>query len=203
MGDTFSQQEGDDNHRPQTSGVASRGNVEQVNSHEDPSSLYYLVKLKGGGLLVEEFRKAQETGTNEAMNHFRSFMRQKLGPFLKNGNEGYEVLIKTLVNRRQACSESKGQDKKKRYGRKNSVFPAGVMETGHKTEPRTRRVWWDINKRGAVGETALHLCLLNNTSLYKDLAREIVREYPELVNDIYLGDLYYGMCNTSVIKQPI
>ena len=193
MGDVFSHQEREESNGTQTSGVASRSNVAQANSHEDPSSLYYLVKLKGGGLLIEELKRAQEVGTPEAMDDFRTIVRQKLTPFLKNGREGCEVPIHDLVKRRYACREHKRREKNKRRFRiKNSVYPEVVAETGGTTEVRTRRVWWDIDKRGAVGETALHLCLLNNSSLYKDLAIEIIHEFPGLVNDIYLGDLYYG-----------
>jgi hypothetical protein len=195
MGDIFSHQEREESNRAQTSGVASRSNVAQANSREDPSSLYYLVKLKGGGLLIEELKKAQEVGTPEAMGNFRTLVRQKLAPFLKNGKEGFEVPVRDLVNRRYACREHKRRRKsKQRFWKYNSVYPEVVAETGGTTEvpTRFRRVWWDIDKRGAVGETALHLCLLNNSSLYKDLAIEIIRELPGLVNDIYLGDLYYG-----------
>jgi transient receptor potential cation channel subfamily V protein 5 len=55
-----------------------------------------------------------------------------------------------------------------------------------------KRCCWDINKRGAVGETPLHLCLLDGSTLHKDLAKRLVRLFPELVNDIYLMDEYYG-----------
>ena len=39
------------------------------------------------------------------------------------------------------------------------------LDTGAK-----RRCFWDVNKRGFLGETVLHLCLLNNTQVhnYKD-----------------------------------
>ena len=194
MGNLFSQEEESEIHRIQTSGVASRSNVDQVNSRDDQSGLYSLVKLKGGGMLVEGLRKAQTDGTTDAMDDFRRLLRQKLAPFLRNGREGYEVSIRDLVRKRRVYRESKekGNKKKQRYVKKNSVFPEVVIETGHVPESQTRRVWWDTDKRGAVGETALHLCLLNNSSLYKDLAREMIAECPGLVNDIYLGDLYYG-----------
>lgn len=47
-------------------------------------------------------------------------------------------------------------------------------------------------ERGAVGETILHLCLLNATSLHADLAKRLLRFYPKLINDIYMCDEYYG-----------
>lgn len=55
-----------------------------------------------------------------------------------------------------------------------------------------REVCWDLKKRGAVGETIFHLCLLNATSLHADLAKRLLKFYPKLINDIYMSDEYYG-----------
>lgn len=49
-----------------------------------------------------------------------------------------------------------------------------------------------LQERGAVGETILHLCLLNATSLHADLAKRLLRFYPKLINDVYMCDEYYG-----------
>jgi hypothetical protein len=53
-------------------------------------------------------------------------------------------------------------------------------------------VCWDLKERGAVGETCLHLCLLNATSIHADLAKRLLKFYPKLINDIYMCDEYYG-----------
>jgi len=58
---------------------------------------------------------------------------------------------------------------------------------------KCRLVCWDLKERGAVGETCLHLCLLNATSIHADLAKRLLRFYPKLINDIYMCDEYYGM----------
>lgn len=58
-----------------------------------------------------------------------------------------------------------------------------------------REVCWDLKKRGAVGETIFHLCLLNATSLHADLAKRLLKFYPKLINDIYMSDEYYGAFN--------
>ena len=57
---------------------------------------------------------------------------------------------------------------------------------------KTRQVYWDINLRAAVGETILHLCFLNATRVHYDLSKMIIKRFPNLVNDIYLSDEYYG-----------
>ncbi|RWS03524.1 transient receptor potential cation channel subfamily V member 5-like protein, partial [Dinothrombium tinctorium] len=56
----------------------------------------------------------------------------------------------------------------------------------------TREVCWRIDARGSVGETALHTCFLVSNSAYFELARRLVRLFPKMVNDIYIGDEYYG-----------
>lgn len=55
-----------------------------------------------------------------------------------------------------------------------------------------------LQERGAVGETILHLCLLNATSLLADLAKRLLRFYPKLINDIYMSDEYYGAYILSI-----
>ncbi|KAK0075105.1 hypothetical protein PV325_007352, partial [Microctonus aethiopoides] len=55
-----------------------------------------------------------------------------------------------------------------------------------------REVCWILSERGAVGETILHLCMLNATALHADLAKRLLRFYPKLINDIYISDEYYG-----------
>ncbi|XP_076042112.1 uncharacterized protein LOC143026009 [Oratosquilla oratoria] len=51
---------------------------------------------------------------------------------------------------------------------------------------------WDMQHLGAVGETVLHLCVLNATSVHSDLAKRLIRHFPSLINDIYMSDEYYG-----------
>ncbi|XP_015368438.1 PREDICTED: transient receptor potential cation channel subfamily V member 5-like, partial [Diuraphis noxia] len=67
-------------------------------------------------------------------------------------------------------------------------------------EVQYREVCWDLKERGTVGETALHLCLLNATSIHADLAKRLLHFYPKLVNDIYMIDEYYG---ESVLHMAI
>lgn len=63
---------------------------------------------------------------------------------------------------------------------------------------KTRQVYWDINLRAAVGETILHLCFLNATRVHYDLSKMIIKRFPNLVNDIYLSDEYYGKLKIKI-----
>jgi transient receptor potential cation channel subfamily V protein 5 len=45
---------------------------------------------------------------------------------------------------------------------------------------------------GAVGESLLHLCLLNGSNIHIELAKRLIKLYPKQINDIYMSDEYYG-----------
>lgn len=81
----------------------------------------------------------------------------------------------------------------KPFGNFFFFFPQG--------EVQYREVCWDLLERGTVGETALHLCLLNATSIHADLAKRLLHFYPKLVNDIYMIDEYYGMLQSKTLSR--
>lgn len=60
------------------------------------------------------------------------------------------------------------------------------------TDRKFRECCWDIHQTGSVGETILHLCLLNATAIHADLAKRLIQAYPKMINDIYLADEYFG-----------
>lgn len=76
-----------------------------------------------------------------------------------------------------------------------------VKETEYLMNPSAyREVCWDLKKRGAVGESIFHLCLLNATSLHADLAKRLLKFYPKLINDIYMSDEYYGKYDLKFVS---
>lgn len=73
---------------------------------------------------------------------------------------------------------------------------------------RFRLVCWDLYKRGPVGETLIHLCLLLATPLTTALAKRLLAKFPKMLVDIYLSDQYYGMSqicptNTTVRLKSV
>uniref|UniRef100_H2Z594 Ion transport domain-containing protein n=1 Tax=Ciona savignyi TaxID=51511 RepID=H2Z594_CIOSA len=94
---------------------------------------------------------------------------EEVGPYLYNDGKGRDIPIKELVERRHRERTNK------------------ALSTRD-----TRFCCWDINKRGPLGETAFHICLLNNSTKHNMLAMEMVEVFPNLLVDIYLGDEYYG-----------
>ncbi|XP_050307114.1 transient receptor potential cation channel subfamily V member 1 isoform X2 [Anthonomus grandis grandis] len=70
--------------------------------------------------------------------------------------------------------------------------PEVTEEEYQKNPSMYRPTCWKLKERGAVGETIMHLCLLNATSLHADIAKRLLRFYPKLIDDIYISDEYYG-----------
>lgn len=55
-----------------------------------------------------------------------------------------------------------------------------------------KRICWRLDERGAVGESVIHLCLLAATAVHSELAKRLIKFYPNLLNDVYMADEYYG-----------
>ncbi len=56
----------------------------------------------------------------------------------------------------------------------------------------TKEVCWRLDKTGAVGESLLHLCMLNGTKMFIQLAKRLLTHFPKMINDVYLGADYFG-----------
>ena len=56
----------------------------------------------------------------------------------------------------------------------------------------TKRVCWDLDLRGGVGEHILHICFLSGSAVHSALAKRLLRHFPRLIDDLYMGDEYYG-----------
>ncbi|XP_044752853.1 transient receptor potential cation channel subfamily V member 5 [Coccinella septempunctata] len=176
-------------------------------------AIYKLCNLKGGGLLVELMKRAAQNKQYAEIDHA---IKTKVEQFLYNKGQGRYFPIVDLVLLRNA-----ERGRHKLVSRKsddcmitdnffcfqlpplramenpedyeiNENAPEVTEEEYRKNPHLYRHVCWKIKERGAVGETILHLCLLNATSLHADLAKRLLRFYPRLINDIYMSDEYYG-----------
>jgi hypothetical protein len=61
-----------------------------------------------------------------------------------------------------------------------------------KKDMPTKEICWRLDKTGAVGESLLHLCMLNGTKMFIKLAKRLLMHYPKMINDVYLGADYFG-----------
>ncbi|XP_058065420.1 transient receptor potential cation channel subfamily V member 5 [Anopheles bellator] len=172
-----------------TSGVKKQAGV-------STQALYKFVNLKGGGLLVDMMKRAIQNKQYAEIDHA---IKTKVEPFLYNKGKGKYIPVSVLVllrnrerPRHKQLPEIRAMENPEEDFDMDAVCPE-VSEAEYYLNPSGyREVCWNIKERGAVGETILHLCLLNATSLHADLAKRLLRFYPKLINDVYMCDEYYG-----------
>ncbi|KRK01859.1 uncharacterized protein Dyak_GE20026, isoform B [Drosophila yakuba] len=172
-----------------TSGVKKQAGV-------STQALYKFVNLKGGGLLVDMMKRACQTKQFAEIDHA---IKTKVEPFLYNKGAGRYFPISKLVllrnrdrPRTRQLPEIRALENPDDDFNIHDYCPE-VSEAEYISNPTAYRfVCWDLNMRGAVGETILHLCLLNASSLHADLAKRLLKFYPKLILDIYMSDEYYG-----------
>uniref|UniRef100_H2Z593 Ion transport domain-containing protein n=1 Tax=Ciona savignyi TaxID=51511 RepID=H2Z593_CIOSA len=142
------------------------------------------------GVLVDELSKSFQTKNK---TNLHQLIRLEVGPYLYNDGKGRDIPIKELVERRHRERTNKALST-----RANHKYPLANLKRTldapfvYTENGDTRFCCWDINKRGPLGETAFHICLLNNSTKHNMLAMEMVEVFPNLLVDIYLGDEYYG-----------
>lgn len=74
---------------------------------------------------------------------------------------------------------------------KSIVTSTRTLDDDLKNE-ETKRVCWDLDLRGGVGEHILHICFLSGSTVHSALAKRLLRHFPRLIDDLYMGDEYYG-----------
>ncbi|XP_022906014.2 transient receptor potential cation channel subfamily V member 5 [Onthophagus taurus] len=158
-------------------------------------AIYKFVDLKGGGLFVELMKRAAQNKQYAEIDHA---IKTKIEPFLYNKGEGKYIPLAQLVllrNKDRPRHKLLPQLKMMENPDDFEIDDEGpdISEEEYQKNPHLyRHLCWKLKERGAVGETILHLCLLNATSLHSDIAKRILRFYPKLINDIYMSDEYYG-----------
>ncbi|XP_035213588.1 transient receptor potential cation channel subfamily V member 5-like, partial [Stegodyphus dumicola] len=167
-----------------------------VKKQTDSGSLkiYSLVNLKGGGELItlmKEVSKARDHSTQ-----LDGRIRELVLPFLYNNGEGRLVPIQELVLTRNKDRPKHKQLPQNRDADAKSEARSLTINIANNGEnegnPQFREVCWDLDQRGSVGESALHMCFLISSPLHADLAKRLVKLFPKLINDIYQSDEYYG-----------
>ncbi|XP_062528665.1 transient receptor potential cation channel subfamily V member 5 isoform X1 [Bombyx mori] len=172
-----------------TSGVKKQAGTSE-------QKLYKLVDIKGGGLLVDMMKRALQNKQYAEIDHA---IKTKVEPFLYNRGRGRYIPISHLVllrnkerPRHKLLPPLRGMENPDEEFDVDKDWPVVTQEEYDANPSGYRELCWDVKERGAVGETILHLCLLNATSLLAHLAKRLLRFYPKMINDIYISDEYYG-----------
>ena len=117
---------------------------------------YHLMDLKGGGFLVEMSREAIRRESHAELD---KVIKCKIEPFLYNKGKGKSLPVSDIVHYRSRSRQlSKSGSKCKQ------------KEVGGRELEEMKFICWDVAKRGVVGETGLHVCLLLNTQEHLYLA---------------------------------
>ncbi|VDM59077.1 unnamed protein product [Angiostrongylus costaricensis] len=62
----------------------------------------------------------------------------------------------------------------------------------HEMKFKEHQALWKLNKRGVDGENIIHLLLNREEQVCYEIARILLKRYPGLANDIYMGDEMFG-----------
>lgn len=170
-------------------------------------ALYKFVNLKGGGLLVDMMKRAAQSKQYAEIDHaiktkvchnilyntalISRNIHFQVEPFLYNKGAGRYIPISQLVLfRNRERSKAKQLPGVRELENPDEDFDVDknwpeVTDEEYWSNPSAyKKIIWNIKERGAVGETILHLCLLNATALHADLAKRLLRYYPLLLEDV-------------------
>ncbi|XP_052789799.1 transient receptor potential cation channel subfamily V member 6-like isoform X9 [Mya arenaria] len=181
-----------------------------VKKQGEARNLYQLVNLKGGGELVEIAKKA---GWTKNYSELDAKILTEVPKFLYNNGDGKKVPIVDIImmrnKERQKTAIKMGKEKQKMANELAKIDMNLTDAEGNylhsKPDRKYKEVCWKIEERGTVGETILHLCLLNSSIIHANLAKRLLLHFPKLINDIYLGEEYYGentLHMAIVIEDP-
>uniref|UniRef100_A0A183GTP0 ANK_REP_REGION domain-containing protein n=1 Tax=Heligmosomoides polygyrus TaxID=6339 RepID=A0A183GTP0_HELPZ len=70
----------------------------------------------------------------------------------------------------------------------NDVTGVDMQESKFKEH----KALWKLNKRGVDGENIIHLLLNREEQVCYEIARILLKHYPGMTNDIYMGDEMFG-----------
>lgn len=161
------------------------------------ADVYTMVDLKGGGELVEMMKRARWTKNFKEID---DTIQEKVKKFLYNGGRGEKVHISKIIelrNKTRSSAIKAASKDKQRKTHEQALLDLKFQDSEgnylqNKPDRKFRECCWDIEQTGSVGETILHLCLLNATAIHADLAKRLIQAYPKMINDIYLADEYFG-----------
>ncbi|XP_038069043.1 transient receptor potential cation channel subfamily V member 6-like [Patiria miniata] len=152
----------------------------------EKNAVYKLVHFASRGRLMEEFHRLNE-------EDFKEFLQRRVRPFLYNGGEGKTISkVEYATIRQKLKAETEAKKLVKRMSSKELVLRFDRSQLAAINRFRPREACWDLTRRGEVGETVLHLCLLNNTETHLQIARILLEMYPKMAHDIFEGNDYYG-----------
>ncbi|OAF67790.1 hypothetical protein A3Q56_04484 [Intoshia linei] len=150
----------------------------QQNKDQEENKMYKLINLKQSGEFIKLYRNIpRECFEKYLLDEIQSYMYNNGKGGLLDNHHLLEWRIITMMRltgmNRESASIQCSKNTHIEYNGKHEVC-------------------WDLDQRGSMGETPLHLCLLFNDPEFNEIASVLLRIYPKLGLDFYENDEYYG-----------
>ncbi|CAB3409001.1 unnamed protein product [Caenorhabditis bovis] len=138
----------------------------------EKNHIYKWVGVRKGGELINIYERDGEDGVLK-------FAEEKLSTLLYNeGREPKLVTYSDYVKWKKGVNVQLGLNEE----------GIDMLETKFKEH----FALWKLNKRGVEGENLIHLLLNREQQVCYEIARILIKRFPGLANDIYLGDEQFG-----------
>ncbi|VDL63077.1 unnamed protein product [Nippostrongylus brasiliensis] len=139
----------------------------------EKNHLYKWVGVRKGGELINIYERDGEDGVLK-------FADEKMTSMLySEGREPQLIKIQDYVKWKKSVNVQLGL---------NDVTGLDMQETKFKEH----LALWKLNKRGVDGENIIHLLLNREEQVCYEIARILLKRYPGLANDLYMGDEMFG-----------
>uniref|UniRef100_A0A0N4Z4N4 ANK_REP_REGION domain-containing protein n=1 Tax=Parastrongyloides trichosuri TaxID=131310 RepID=A0A0N4Z4N4_PARTI len=172
--------------------------------------IYALVDMYGKGELITWMKYAANTGDHSFINEC---IESKVIKFMYNSGKGKVMAISELVKiRNQERNAMLGAFRKKKNKGKsgpnilNDFNQEGQNQgdlkkalklldggKGGKGDHKYREIIWKLDERGTMGENLLGTCLMQGSPIHMNIVIKLIKQYPALVNDIFISEDYYGL----------
>ena len=134
----------------------------EITIADKQDSFYHLVDLKGEGILVALANEARHTQNYSELD---KIIKCKIGPFLYEEGNGKQLPVSEMI-RYRSRSRPTCQISRSRTEQHETESEGNGREL-----EKMKFTCWHLNKRGLVGETGLHVCLLLATQDHTCLAK--------------------------------
>ena len=178
----------------------------QQNEQHKKNEVYKLVNFSGGGSLIEEYDKGktEEEKKLRVQQYFEEFVAPDC---LHETAEAVTVEDYENWRKRQSHVATKLMRRKERQAMQRSVRTTTAIQVDAEKDfdrisiatldsvvkpYQEHKVKWKLDRRGAIGETPVHLLFLNGSDKHIDIAEALFESFPELAMDLYEGYEYYG-----------
>ncbi|XP_046544515.1 transient receptor potential cation channel subfamily V member 5-like [Haliotis rubra] len=155
----------------------------QQNKEIEENSVYSFINFKKGGTLIDAYNEGGPERVEE-------LARREIEPYLYNGGKGAVISkLEYIKWCRRQLAKSAGYVE---LETKSNECLLEELEEDEFNKIVPHEACWDLNKRGGVGETPLHIAHLMDSPVHNEVTKILLRMYPKMTLDVYEGEEYFG-----------